>query len=119
MLTTFCSHFLLAASVFTSEAHHRKGDVVFPQAVLTVVVSVALQFLTPAGTRAQSSGSYASLRTKVRIFSTTFSVTQLWGGRGSGIPRACRPAVLPNCWSSGSVGEPVSKKGRCVNKRDE
>lgn len=119
MLTTFYSHPLLAASLFMSEAHPSKGDVVFLQAVLKVVLSVASQFLTLAGTRAHSSGSYASLRTEVRIFSTTFNVSQLWEGRGSGIPGACRPAVLPNWWSSGSVGEPVSKKGWCVNKRDE
>ena len=119
MLTTFCSHSLLAASVFMSEAHPSKGGVVFLQAVLTVVLSVASQFLTLAGTRAQCSGSYASPRIKVQIFSTTFNVTQLWESRGSGIPGACRPAVLPNYWSSGSVGEPVSKKGQYVNKRDE
>lgn len=57
-MLTFCSHSLLAASVFMSEAHPSEGDVVFLQAVLTVILSVASQFLTLAGTRAQSSGSY-------------------------------------------------------------
>lgn len=107
LLTFFISCFCVHVGGTSQQRH-------ILQAVLTVVLSAASQFLTLAGTRAQCSGSYASPRIKVQIFSTTFNVTQLWEGRGSGIPGACRPAVLPNYWSSGSVGEPVSKKGQCV-----